>query len=69
VPPPSQFATRQLDSLVEPLEKTLTARLKSDAVKQEVGGCKAGAADRTCVHACALAASPGLDAVALGFRF
>lgn len=27
----------QLDKLVEPLEKTLTAKLKSDAVKQEVG--------------------------------
>lgn len=26
----------QLDKLVEPLEKTLTAKLKSDAVKQEV---------------------------------
>lgn len=26
----------QLDKLVPPLEKTLTARLKSDAVKQEV---------------------------------
>jgi hypothetical protein len=30
----------QLDKLVEPLEKTLTAKLKSDAVKQEVrAGC------------------------------
>jgi hypothetical protein len=28
----------QLDKLVEPLEKTLTAKLKSDAVKQEVRG-------------------------------
>lgn len=26
----------QLDKLVEPLEKTLTTKLKSDAVKQEV---------------------------------
>lgn len=26
----------QLDALVDPLEKTLTARTKSDAVKQEV---------------------------------
>jgi cullin-associated NEDD8-dissociated protein 1 len=26
----------QLDKLVDPLEKTLTAKLKSDAVKQEV---------------------------------
>jgi hypothetical protein len=26
----------QLDKLVEPLEKTLTAKIKSDAVKQEV---------------------------------
>jgi len=29
----------QLDKLVEPLEKTLTAKLKSDAVKQEVRHC------------------------------
>jgi hypothetical protein len=29
----------QLDKLVEPLEKTLTAKLKSDAVKQEVRKC------------------------------
>lgn len=28
----------QLDKLVEPLEKTLTTKLKSDAVKQEVRG-------------------------------
>jgi hypothetical protein len=27
-----------VDKMVEPLEKALTARLKSDAVKQEVGG-------------------------------
>lgn len=27
-----------LDSLSKPLEKTLTARLKTDAVKQEVSG-------------------------------
>lgn len=29
----------QLEGLINPLEKTLTARLKSDSVKQEVGGC------------------------------
>lgn len=29
----------QLDKLVDPLEKTLTAKLKSDAVKQEVSCC------------------------------
>jgi hypothetical protein len=41
----------QLDKLVDPLEKTLTARLKGDAVKQEV---RAAAPDAACAAAWAL---------------
>jgi hypothetical protein len=37
-PPAPLPSTPQLDALIDPLEKTLTARVKSDAVKQEVGG-------------------------------
>jgi TATA-binding protein interacting (TIP20) len=34
------YAVAALDRLVPPMQKTLTAKLKADAVKQEVGRCQ-----------------------------